>query len=293
MLSTDVAADADAVRESVSTLRDHVNYRMLHVLSFPERVPTPRNGRFRRALNRVDRIVYRMIDDRRSGRVHADDLLGMLLEARDEQGRGMCDEQLRDEVMTVFLAGHETTANALAWTLYLIARHPLVEERLRDEVDRVLGGRTPALPDLAGLPYVKMVLEEGLRLYPPAWAFGRQAIAEDEIGGYRIEKGAGVLVSPWLTHRHPAFWDEPERFDPERFSPERSAGRPRFAYLPFGGGPRQCIGNEFALLEGQLVLAMIVQSFNLQLAQGYRAELEPVVTLRPKGGLPMTVAARS
>jgi cytochrome P450 len=294
MLSTDVSGETDTVRDSVSVLRDHVNYRMMHFLSFPDRVPTPRNRRFASAIADIERIVYRMIEDRRSGTVEADDLLSMLLGARDEEtDEGMSDKQIRDEVMTIFLAGHETTANALAWALYLLALHPDAEERLGDEVDRVLNGRTPTPEDLQGLPFARMVLEESLRLYPPAWAFGRQALVDHTIGGFRIAADTGVLVSPWLTHRHPEFWDEPERFDPERFLSERTAARPRYAYFPFGGGPRQCIGNEFALMEGQLILAMIAQSFRLRLVPGRPVEPEPAVTLRPKGGLPMTVTPRS
>jgi cytochrome P450 len=293
MLSTDVASEAAAVRESVALLRDHVAYRAFHIFTLPEGFPTPRNRRFARALATVDGIVYGMIEQRRSGEVNADDLLSMLLHATDEEtGESMSDKQLRDEVMTIFLAGHETTANALAWTLSLLSQHPDVEERLADEVDRVLSGRTPEVADLPNLPYTKMVIEESLRLYPPAYAFARRALEEDEIAGYRIPKGGGVLVSPWVTHRHPAFWDEPERFDPERFSAERTASRPRYAYFPFGGGPRQCIGNEFALMESQLVLAMIAQRFRLRVAPGHTAEPEPLITLRPKGALPMTVTAR-
>jgi cytochrome P450 len=294
MLSTDVASEAATVRDSVSVLRDHVNYRMMRVVTLPERFPTPRNRRFGRALSAVDRIVYGMIRERREGLKQADDLLAMLMAARDEEtGEGMTDRQLRDEVMTVFLAGHETTANALSWALYLISQHPAAEEKLSAEVDAVLAGRTPVIEDLPKLPYTRMVIEESLRLYPPVWAFGRQSLAADEIGGYNIPAHSGVLVSPWITHRHPAYWEEPERFDPERFTPERSAGRPRYAYFPFAGGPRQCIGNEFALMEAQLVLAMIAQSFRLRLVPGHRVEPDPSVTLRPRGALPMTVTARS
>jgi cytochrome P450 len=293
MLSTDVAGEAAAVRESVALLRDHVAYRAFHIFTLPERFPTRRNRRFARALATVDAIVYRMIAQRRSGEVEADDLLSMLLHATDEEtGESMSDKQLRDEVMTVFLAGHETTANTLAWTLYLLSQHPDVEERLAAEVDSALSGRTPTFGDVPSLPYTKMVIEESLRLYPPAYAVSRQALEGDEIAGYQIPKDGGVLMSPWVTHRHPAFWDEPERFDPERFAQERAAARPRFAYFPFGGGPRQCIGNEFALMETQLVLAMIAQRFRLRLAPGHAVVPEPLITLRPQGALAMTVGTR-
>jgi cytochrome P450 len=266
---------------------------MMQLASLPERVPTPRNRRFSRALSTVDKIVYSMIEERRAGRIVADDLLSMLMEARDaETGESMSDKQLRDEVMTIFLAGHETTASSLSWALYLVSKDPNVEEKLAAEVDAALNGRTPAMEDLPNLPYTRMVIEEALRLYPPAWAFGRQAIADDEIGGYRIPANSSVLVSPWITHRHPAFWDRPQQFDPERFTAEKSAGRPRYAYFPFGGGPRQCIGNEFAMMETQLVLAMIAQQFKFRLVPGQRVEPDPSVTLRPKGTLAMTLTAR-
>jgi cytochrome P450 len=294
MLSTDVAGQTDTVRESVTVLRDDVNHRMMHLVTAPQRFPTPRNRRFRGALQAVDQIVYGMIKERRRRETNAEDLLSILMDARDEEtGEGMSAKQLRDEVMTIFLAGHETTANALSWTLYLQSQHPDVEEKLSSEVDATLGGRTPTIDDLPKLPYTKMVIDESLRLYPPVWSVARQAIREDEIGGYRVPANSGVAISPWLSHRNPEFWPEPERFDPERFSPAGSAGRPRYAYIPFGGGPRQCIGNEFALMEAQLVLAMIAQSFRLRLAPGARIDLDPAVTLRPKYGLPMTVTARS
>ncbi|MEX0786183.1 MAG: cytochrome P450 [Dehalococcoidia bacterium] len=294
MLSTDVAEETDAVRDSVVVLREHVAYRAFHVFTLPERVPTARNRRFHRALSTVDGIVYRMIDERRRDASEANDLLSTLLAARDEEtGEGMTDKQLRDEVITVFLAGHETTANALSWALYLLSQHPDVEERLAGEVDAALAGRVPTLEDLHSLPYTRMVIEEALRLYPPAYAFARRAMGDDEIGGYRIPKDATVLLSPWVTHRHPEFWDQPERFDPERFTPERSAQRPRYAYFPFGGGPRQCIGNEFALMEAQLVLAMVAQAFRVRLLPGHAVIPEPAITLRPLGSLPMTLTARN
>jgi cytochrome P450 len=293
MLSTDVASETAAVRDSVSILRDHINHRMMHVLTPPETVPTPRNRRFKKALGTVDRIVYGMIEERRQGRSEAHDLLTMLLQAHDEEtGETMTDKQLRDEVMTVFLAGHETTANALSWSLYLLSQHPDAEEKLCREVDEVLGGRRPTIEDLRHLPYARMVIDESLRLYPPAWAIGRQAQAEDDVGGYRVPAKSGVILSPWLTHRHPAFWAEPERFDPERFEATLAGERPRFAYFPFGGGPRQCIGNEFALMEAQLVLAMIAQAYRLRLVPGERVEPDPAVTLRPRNGVPMTATAR-
>jgi cytochrome P450 len=204
----------------------------------------------------------------------------------------MSDRQLRDEVMTIFLAGHETTANALTWTWYLLSRNPDAEARLHDELDRVLGGRTPSFADLRELPYSRMVIEETLRLYPPAWAIGRFAAGDDEVGGYRIPATSQLVMSPYVTHRHPEFWDLPEAFDPERFLPEKAAGRPRFAYFPFGGGPRQCIGADFAMIEAQLALATVAQRYRLRLPPGRVVEPEPLVTLRPKGGMPMHLQPR-
>ncbi len=214
----------------------------------------------------------------------------MLLQARDEEsGEGMTDQQVRDEVLTLLLAGHETTANALCWTFWLLAQHPQVEVRLREEYQRVLNGRPPQMEDLPQLSVTRMVLEEAMRLYPPAWAFARNAIQEDEIGGYAIPKGAYVVLLPYATHRHPDFWERPDVFDPERFEPVRAAQRHRFAYFPFGGGPRLCIGNQFALTEAHLILATILSQYQFRLLPGTNVVPEPLVTLRPGGGLLMTV----
>jgi cytochrome P450 len=222
--------------------------------------------------------------------VQADDLLSMLLAARDEDsGEGMSDRQLRDEVLTLMIAGHETTANALGWTWYLLSEHPAVAAKLRVETTEVLGGRLPTMEDLPHLTYTRMVLDESMRLYPPAWATSRNAAGDDELGGYRIEAKSVVFLSPYLTHRHAEFWPEPDRFDPARFTPERVAARPRYAYFPFGGGPRLCIGNSFALSEAVLALATLAPRFELRTQPGYVVTPEPLITLRPRGGIPMTV----
>ena len=218
----------------------------------------------------------------------------MLMLARDEEtGEGMNDQQLRDEVMTMLFAGHETTANALAWTWYLLSQHPDIEHRLHSELDEVLGGAIPTLEHLPKLNYTRMVIEEAIRLYPPGWAFARHTVGDDEIGGYRIPANSLIWVSPYVTQRHPDFWENPEKFDPERFTPERSAGRPRFAYFPFGGGPHQCIGNAFAMMEAQLLLATIAQRYHLQLVPGHPVEPKVVLTLRPRYGLSMTLKQRA
>jgi cytochrome P450 len=286
---------ADRAADAGRALRVALEFtaaRTMSWLALPLAVPTPRHRAFRAALAALDALVFELIASRRDG-AERGDLLSMLVAARDEEtGEGMTPRQLRDEVMTFFLAGHETTAVALAWTWSLLARHPEVEARLGAEVDAVLGDRPPTFADLPQLPLARMVVEEAMRLYPPVWGIGRQAIRADSIGGFPLPPGALVNLSPWVTHRHPDFWPEPERFDPDRFAPDRPDPRSRFAYFPFSRGPRQCIGETFALVEAQIVVAMVVQRFRLGLAAGHVAEPEVHLTLRPRGGLPMTVRPR-
>jgi cytochrome P450 len=291
LFSLDLSGDAAAVGTALLVALDYVVYRTFHLFVPPPWFPTPRHGRFRRALRTLDEVVLRIIDTRRrDGDPHAD-LLSMLLGARDEDtGEGMTDRQLRDEVMTFILAGHETTAVTLGWTWALLCANPEIESRLRDEVAAAIGRREPGVEDLPALRYVRMVVEEALRLYPPLWAFGRQAVAEDRAGEYRIAAGAPVNLCPWVTHRDPRFWDDPLRFDPERFTPERVAKRHRYAYLPFSGGPRLCIGNEFALMEATLLVAMMAQRYRVALADPGRPVVPEVrLTVRPAGGLPVRV----
>jgi enediyne biosynthesis protein E7 len=255
-------------------------------------LPTPQRHHLYEARDALYTVVDELIARRKArSRDHENDLLTMLLQARDaETGLGMDDQQLRDEVITLMVAGHETTSGALTWTLLLLSQHPDTEARLREEYTRVLGGQAATIEDLPQLTLGRMVLEESMRLYPPAWIFARSAINEDEIGSYRIPKGAYVLMAPTVTHRHPDFWEQPDVFDPERFSPERSAGRHRFAYFPFGGGPRVCIGNQFALTEAQLILATILPRSQFHLLPGTEVVPEPLITLRPQGKLLMTIS---
>lgn len=288
LLSADVSGASDEVGEALTVAMHVTNDRITRVLDLTEVLPTPTNVRYWRARRTLDRIVLGMIDGRRRSGEDKGDLLSMLMLARDpETGEGMSDRQLRDEVMTIFLAGHETTANALTWTWYLLARHPEVERRLHQELREVLGGRTPTLEDFPRLEYTRMVLDEAMRLYPPAWFLARRAVGPDEIAGYRIAPGTLLMISPYATHRHPDFWENPERFDPERFSEGRSVGRHRFAYFPFGGGPRLCIGNNFALMEMRLVLATLAQHFRLSLPSNAAAEPDPTITLRTRAPIRM------
>jgi cytochrome P450 len=228
--------------------------------------------------------------DRRNDRGQHNDLLAKLLAARDpETGLLLDTTQVRDEVITLILAGHETTSNALSWTWYLLGTNPGAEARLHAELRSVLAGRTPTVADLPDLPYTAMVINESMRLYPPAWAISRSPTDDDEIGGYRIPRGSVVMLCQYITHRHPGFWKDPERFDPERFSPQCSENRPRFAYFPFGGGPRLCIGSYFALTEAQLILATIAQRYRLKLVTDQPVEPEPLITLRPRHGINVTL----
>jgi cytochrome P450 len=266
---------------------------MLTLTPWGARLPTPGRRRFQAALARLDHLVWQHIQAGRQQAGDHADLLALLLAARDPaNGAGMAPQQLRDEVMTLLFAGHETTALALAWTWDLLARHPAVATRLRQDVAAVLGGRVPAVADLPHLPYLRMVVEEALRLYPPAWMIARAARAADHIVGYPIPAGTTVFLSPYLTHRHPAVWPEPERFDPERFAAARAAARPPGAYFPFAAGPRACLGAPLAMLEAQLIVAQVIQAYDVALVGGRPVVPQPRLTLRPRHGVPMVVHGR-
>jgi cytochrome P450 len=252
---------------------------------------SPEGRRFREARETLDRMIYGMIEGRRQTGDRGD-LLSTLLLAQEADGDRMSDLQVRDEAMTIFLAGHETTSNALTWTWYLLSQHTEVEARLHQELDSVLGDRLPTVADLPRLSYTERVLSESMRLYPPAWIVGRRALEDHEIGGYRVPAGSIVVASEYIVHHDPRWFPDPDRFDPDRWLPEQVALRPKYSYFPFGGGQRLCIGEPFAWMEGELLLATIAQRWKLRLVRGHRIELSPVVTLRPKHGMNMTVHAR-
>jgi len=285
-------ADIELVRDSMETVNEFFANSPEAITLLPAWVPTPRNRRVTAAVARLDELIFRIIARRRAGEAR-EDLLGTLLAAQDDDGARMSDRQLRDEAMTLFLAGHETTALALAHTLYLLSTHPEVERRLHAELASVVGDRLPTADDVRSLPYAERVLKESMRLYPPAWTTGREAAEDVEVGGYRIPKGAQILASQWVVHHDPRWFPNPEGFDPDRWAPERAKDLPRYAYFPFGGGPRVCIGNRFAMLEATLMLAVIVSRWRLDLLPGQRLELKPSVTLRQAGdGLRVRLTAR-
>jgi cytochrome P450 len=285
MFSTDLGPTAEIVNRTWPIINRRIGETFWST-KLETMLPLPANRRFWRALRELDAVVYRIIADRRrTGRDEAD-LLSMLLSARDDDtGAGMTDRQLRDEVLTMLLAGHETTSLALSWTYYLLSQHPRVERSIADEVDRVIGDGRPAFAHVDRLVCTRRAIEESLRLYPPAWGFSRRALRDDELGGYRIPRGSLVFVIPFVVHRRPKLWPDPERFDPDRFAPEHESGRPRFAYIPFGGGPRGCLGNQFAMVEALLIVAAIAQRYRIELLPDQEIRPEPLITLRPAPGI--------
>lgn len=283
---------------------DEIGKALTDVLSLYSRITSPYsllltlltlpvNWRLLGAKRRLDRTIYRLIEEHRASGKDSDTLLGMLLGATDEEtGDKLSDSEVRDEAITLLLAGHETMALALSWTWYLLSQHPEQEARLHAELDEVLGGRAPTLDDVTNLRYTRMVLAESMRLYPPAPMVGRRVIKTYQLGPYSLEPGVIVWTSPYVTHRRPEHWPEPEKFEPERFTPEQEAGRHKFAYFPFGGGPRVCIGDQFAWMEGILLIAAIAQQWKFRLAPGHPIGLDPRVTLRPRFGLRMQAIPR-
>jgi cytochrome P450 len=293
LFGADVTREATDVGRLMVAVLDAANDRLNRILRLPSWVPTSRNLREKRALARLDEMLDSFIAAHRACAEKPADLLSMLLAATDEDsGIRMSDGQLHEEMMTLFMAGHETTAMALTWTWYLLSQHPQVEERLVREVFRVLGGRAPTVADLPQLPYTDMVVREAMRLYPPAAGFAREPIEDIHIGGYKVPEGSLVTVNTFALHHDPRFFEEPERFNPERFSAGWEERIPRYAFLPFGGGPRVCIGNGFAMMEARLILATVVQRCQLSLEPGQEIVPMQLVTVRPKHGIRMRVAVR-
>ncbi|HEU4951748.1 MAG TPA: cytochrome P450 [Holophagaceae bacterium] len=294
LFGSQVGHEADEIGEALTTCIGMFNTLTNPFAEVLLKLPLPQSLRFQAALARLNQTIYRVIQERRAHGTDDGDLLAMLLHAQDDEGdqRGLTDEQVRDEAMTLFLAGHETTANALAWTWWLLSQNPDAEAALHAELDAVLQGRPPAFEDVPKLPTTTMVFAESMRLRPPVWAFGRQAMEDFELGGYRIRAGSLLLTSPWVIHHDPRWWPDPERFDPLRHTPEAKAARPKFAYLPFSHGPRNCIGEPFAWMEGVLLLATLAQKWKLRQKEGHPVVLDPLFTLRPKFGLRMVVERR-
>lgn len=290
----DVSERVDEVSRMLLVLGELLTNRLDSMLAvLPAELPTPTNIRVRRAVSKLDHVIYPIIERRRRDGAARDDLLSRLLAAQDEDGSQMTDRQLRDEVMTFFLAGHETTSLLLSWTLFLLSRHPGAQDRLRTEAAGVLDGGPPAFADLAGLPYLDAVLCETLRLYPPAWVMGREPVEDYEVLGHRVAKGTGILFSQWVMHRDPRFFDSPEAFLPDRWLDGLQKRLPRFAYFPFGGGQRICIGANFAMMEAGIILSMLLQRFRFEAVPGREVEVWPAFTLRPRSGVHLALSPAS
>lgn len=296
LFNSDLSDKTNDISQALTDALLWLNQRMSQPLAnlLPENWPTPANRRFQKATATLDQIIYTMIAERRQSGEDKGDLLSMLLLAQDEEGGtgAMDDKQLRDEVLTLLLAGHETTANALSWVWYLLATHPAVREKLEVELEEVLSGRTPTFNDLPRLQYTGMIIDEALRLYPPAWTQARQLVGDWSYGPYHIPAGSIILLSQYVMHRHPHYWEAPDQFQPERFDPILKSNRPRFAYFPFGAGMRQCVGQQFALMEAKLILATVAQNYHLDLLPNQTITAQPLITLRPKQGLMMQLSRR-
>jgi cytochrome P450 len=295
LFDTETDAEAEQVRQALSESMQRFNRFMLPFAEFLDRLPLPGNRRYRQARDVLDSIIYRIIDERRRSGEDTGDLLSMLLTAQDDEGDGggMTDLQLRDEVITIFLAGHETTANTLTWTWHLLSDHPEIESRLHHELDHELAGRLPTVEDLPHLRYTEMVITEALRLYPPAWIMGRRALKDYQLGPYVVPAGSIVIMSPYVMHHDDRYFPDPFRFDPDRWTPEAKASRPQFSFFPFGGGPRRCIGEGFAWTEAIMVIATLAPRWNLRRAPGHPIALQPLVTLRPRHGIRMVLTGRN
>lgn len=293
LFSTDISGDADSIGQAYRIAFEYVSLKMNMQYLVPPWVPTRRNREFRRSKALLDRVVLELIAQRRHQPGQAD-VLARLLAAQDETtGKGMSDTQLKDEVITLLTAGHETAGAALSWAWYLLGQHPEVQQALAEQAGNHLQGRLPTAEDLPQIPLATAIFEEAMRLYSPAWGMPREAIAPDVIDGYPLPAGATVMLSQFIAHRHPDYWSEPDEFRPERFLPGAANSRPKFAYFPFGGGPRICIGNLFAMIEGPLVLAALATRFQFTLVPGQQIVADPTFTLRPQPGVRMTVRRRA
>lgn len=292
LFNADVSREADHVGQILTSLVKPFASQATLKWILDNRLPTPEHRRYYNAVSEIDRIVFRIIAERRASGYDEGDLLSMLLQAQDDDGTRMSDAQLRDEVMTLFLAGHETTALSLSWSWYLLALHPEKEKKFHAELEEVLGGRPPEVSDLPKLKYTEMIAKEVMRLYPPAYAVGREAIEDTELGGFPVPKGTQIFAFQWVTQRDPRYFDEPAAFKPERWANGMSEQLPKYAYFPFGGGPRQCIGNYFAMMEIVLLLATLGQRFRFSLV-GEEVEVLPVLSLRPKSGIKVKLHHRS
>src|SRR5262249_23331072 len=291
---SDALDSAGDVRAALRFMQENFVRRFGRIVNIPIWVPTPNNLRARKSLRKLDEIIYGFIRRRRQSKEDRGDLLSILLHARDEDdGKAMTDWQVRDEAMTLFLAGHETTALALGWTWFLLAPHPEAEARLVDELRTVLGGRAPTTADLPHLRYTEAIVSESLRILPPVYTIGREAIEDCEIGGFRVPRKTTILMSQWVVHRDPRWFTEPEKFQPERWLGDLQNRLPKFAYFPFGGGPRLCVGNTFALMETALVLATIAQRYRFTVLPGHPIEPVASFTLRPRYGIPAIVTPRT
>ena len=294
LFDADVETEADEIGDALSEAMEMFNYLTLPFSQLLEKLPIPAMKRFKAARQRLDETIYRMIRERRESGEDRGDLLSMLIQARDTEGdgTGMTDEQLRDEAMTIFLAGHETTANALAWTWYLLSQNPEAEAKFHAEIDEVLAGRAATAEDYPRLKYTEMVFAEAMRMYPPAWIIGRRALNDYRINDYHIPDRSIILMSQYVSHHNPKYFPDPDRFDPERWTPEAREARPKFSYFPFGGGPRLCIGESFAWMEGVLVMATLARKWRMRLSHGHPVIMQPIVTLRPKHGMKMKLEQR-
>jgi cytochrome P450 len=294
LFNADVESEAQEIRKSLTIAIELFSRVTLPFVELINKLPLPSNRRFYKARECLDRIIYGIIRERRAQGIDQGDLLSMLLLAQDTEGDGgsMTDLQLRDELMTLFLAGHETTANALTWTWYLLSQHPSVEAKLHAELDTVLAGRLPTVEDLPRLKYTEMVFSESMRMYPPAWVISRLVLKDYEVGPYVIPANSIILMSQYVMHHDPRYFPDPFVFDPERWTPEAQAERPKFSYFPFGAGPRQCIGESFAWMEGIMLLATLGQKWKMRLVPGHPIVLQPLITLRSKYGMKMTLEQR-